>query len=176
MAFASKALRTALTLGALASAATILPASAQVATCTGSYDAATVFGGWFTCQAGDKIYSNFTNISSNQPLNFSLSIVDADPFHTVATSGAYSGAAGTGTNFSFSYTITVDPLVLNRVISSYSTDVTVAGNTLGNTKSLAATAGVSTITRKNQADSNIIVIPGGSISVDFTSSLFVVSS
>jgi hypothetical protein len=123
MAFASKALGTALTLGALASVATTLPANAQIAACSGSYNRATVFSGSFSCQAGDKIYSNFT-APVNLPSNFGLIITDTNPFHTLSTLGTYSPGS-----YSFSYKVAIDTtLAPNRYISTYSTDFQFAGS------------------------------------------------
>ena len=138
MALVSMALRTALTLGALASVATALPAQAAPQVCTGFYSSATLFDLVvpFECIAGDKKYSNFTNISSNLPGNFGISIIDANPIHNLAASGTFSGG-GTGTTYSIGYTVSIDPLVLNRSIRQFTTDFTLVGGT-GNTKTLEA--------------------------------------
>lgn len=169
MAFAAKALRTALTLGALASVATALPAHA-VDPCSGSYSSATVFGGSFTCQAGDKIYSNFTD-PVNLPGNFTLSITDEDPFHILSTLGTFN----TG-SYSFSYTVAVDTVLApDRYISLYNTDFQLAGSpppgTPVGTKTLQATspaAAVASAVRLNgTAPSPSVFLPVGTQTVDF---------
>lgn len=178
MAFAPRVFRVALTMGATALASTFtLPAQAQIAACSGAYDLATVFGGGFECLAGDKIYNNFVDINSNLPGNFTLSIVDADPFHTLSTLGTYTGAPLTGTTYAFSYTVAVDPAVTNRHIQSFITDFTLFPDVPNNVKELTATnpsAGPAVATRVGGvAPSPSVVLPGSPLSVDFTSSLTV---
>lgn len=178
MAIATKALRSALAFGAFASVAITLPAHAAPTPCVGAYSAAQIFTGSFECIAGDKIYSNFVNVSGNLPGNFFVSIVDADPFHTLSTLGTFSGG-GAGTTYAMSYRVAVDPLISNRSISTFSTDFTLTSGT-GNIKTLTATnppAGTATATRTNGiAPAPPVVIPGGASQVDFISTLFVSNS
>lgn len=172
-------LRTALTLGALASAATTLPAQAQTLPCA-SFDTLTynvVFSGTFECQAGDKIYSNFSDITLNMGAMVSMSIADIDPFHTLSTLGSFTGANGTGTTYSFGYTVAVAPGVTNRQISTFTTDFTLVGQSTGNIKTLTATtpvAGPATAVRTGgTAPALDVSLPDGTFSVDFISTQFV---
>ena len=179
MALASKALRTALTLGALASVATALPAQAAPQECTGFYSSATLFDLVvpFECIAGDKIYSNFTNLSSNLPGNFNISIIDATPIHNLASAGSFVGG-GTGTTYSIGYTVSVAPFS-NSFIDQFTTDFTLVGGT-GNTKTLEATSAGGIIATAIRTDGTApapnVTIPGAVKTVNFVSSLLVTDS
>ena len=174
MALASKALRTALIFGAMASVATTLPAHA-IDACTGSYNFATIFSGSFTCQAGDKIYSKFIN-PQNLPSNFSLAITDLDPFHILTTGGTY--APGT---YSFGYTLAIDTaLTPNRYIANFTTDFQLAGSpgqVLVGVKTLQAfspNAGPAIATRvAGIAPAPLVDLPVGTQTVDFVTTLLV---
>lgn len=146
-------------------------------TCVGTYSFNDIFASGFACQSGDKIYSNFRNPTGFSSADFRFTELN-DQQHELQVSGTFVGANGTGSDFSFEYTVDVEPWDSGFYIAGYSTDFVIGSfnpptNQLIATKTLQATSplgGVASSARFPAVTSSAF-LPPGSIEVDFISQL-----